>query len=371
MSVGIATKGISVSPRKAPVRPKTDETWEASFATLERHLVGLSDYIVKARNVHFEVKEGVKNAYKEFIELKAIPSGAKIPSQIKDDKNDLGKVQADNLMEKTVANNEAKQSPPTKVLDLLGAIVKESQEKILGAIVELRATKTLEAEHTWTEGARRPKKAKPQARLDQQQGVGVVRRTVRNRPPAILVSVGQDSYAGALKKLKMSDSVRELAEDITTMSKTSRGDIVVKLKHGATSAARLTDAISEVVSDTRKVKEMTTYEKLLIQDLDELAEEIEVVESVGKLVQADTKEIRIVRNFAVDRGMRWMVVSMPLGLVNKALQKGKLRVGFVSCRLRRWEERRTDRCPRCLVDGHLAKDCNGPDRRKNCRACGE
>jgi len=57
-----------------------------------------------------------------------------------------------------------------------------------------------------------------------------------------------------------------------------------------------------------------------------------------------------------------MVVSMPAGLSRGALEAGRVRVGFVSCRVRRWEDRGTNRCRRCLVGGHLAKDCEGPDR---------
>jgi len=115
---------------------------------------------------------------------------------------------------------------------------------------------------------------------------------------------------------------------------------------------------------------MAIYEKLVIQDLNELVNEAEVIEAIGQLVQADTKGIRIVRSFAVVRGMRWMVVSMPPELSNKALEEGKIRVGIIDCRVKRWIERRSGRCPRCLVGGHLAKDCTGPDRRQDCRGCG-
>jgi len=71
--------------------------------------------------------------------------------------------------------------------------------------------------------------------------ITVVRR-VRDRPPMILlVSVSEDSYAGALKVIKENGQLRELSQDINSLSKTKKGDVLVKLRHGFSTAGRITD----------------------------------------------------------------------------------------------------------------------------------
>lgn len=66
-----------------------------------------------------------------------------------------------------------------------------------------------------------------------------------------------------------------------------------------------------------------------------------------------------------------MIVSLSAGVVNKLQGIGRLRVGYVSCRLRIWEDRGKGRCPKCLVVGHARTNYSGPDRSECCRACGK
>jgi len=48
----------------------------------------------------------------------------------------------------------------------------------------------------------------------------------------------------------------------------------------------------------------------------------------------------MVTTIAANSGQKWMVVSLP----TKAQAIGKLRVGYVNCRVRQWEERGRGRC---------------------------
>jgi len=158
--------------------------------------------------------------------------------------------------------------------------------------------------------------------------------------------------------------VRELAQDINSLTKTKKGDVLVKLRHGSSAAGSITDAIRTAIGDKGSAKELIHYDKLLVKDLDELAEKDEVIAAVSTLTSTDHTKLRVTANFMVDRGMRWMVVAMEPGNIEKILKAGKVRVSFAVCGVRRWEERRTGRCPRCLVEGHMIKDCTGPDRRQ-------
>ena len=69
------------------------------------------------------------------------------------------------------------------------------------------------------------------------------------------------------------------------------------------------------------------------------------------------------------RGTRKAFVKMEDARALKLLKAAHIKIGWVSCRVRR----KTDvkRCYRCLGFGHMAADCRGPDRSRSCWKCGE
>lgn len=68
-------------------------------------------------------------------------------------------------------------------------------------------------------------------------------------------------------------------------------------------------------------------------------------------------------------GIQMALVSLPLEASKGLINSGRLRIGMVSCRVRIAETK--VRCFRCLTFGHTSKTCDGPDRNKCCRRCGE
>lgn len=96
-----------------------------------------------------------------------------------------------------------------------------------------------------------------------------------------------------------------------------------------------------------------------------------MIEAICKLTKAKPEDLRVVQTWEAARGQKWVVVSIQPALATKVLSLGKLRVGYVNCRLRLWEDRGTGRCPRCLALGHARDTCKGSDRTKCCRACGK
>jgi len=119
-----------------------------------------------------------------------------------------------------------------------------------------------------------------------------------------------------------------LTED--SLTKTKQGDVLVQLKNGSTSIASITKAIGE----PEKAKQLITYDRIVVQDLDELADETEVVDSIAKATGEDSDKIRIISNFRMLRGTRWMVASLVPGLMNSILKRGIIRVGYVICRVK-------------------------------------
>jgi len=106
----------------------------------------------------------------------------------------------------------------------------------------------------------------------------------------------------------------------------------------------------------------------VIQDLDELATAEEVLKAIATATERSMGEARVVSTLMARRGQKWMVVLLLVGTANKIQGIGKLRVRYVSCRLRQWEDRGKGRGSRCLVVGLARASCSGPDRNDCCRA---
>ena len=69
------------------------------------------------------------------------------------------------------------------------------------------------------------------------------------------------------------------------------------------------------------------------------------------------------------RGTRKAFVRMEEARALKLLKAANIKIGWVSCRVRRKTE--VKRCYRCLGFAHMAADCRGPNRSRNCWKFGE
>ena len=69
------------------------------------------------------------------------------------------------------------------------------------------------------------------------------------------------------------------------------------------------------------------------------------------------------------RGNRKASVLLEEARTLKLLKGAYIKIGWVSCRVRKKKE--VNRCFRCLGFGHIAANCQGPDRSRCCWRCGE
>jgi len=130
------------------------------------------------------------------------------------------------------------------------------------------------------------------------------------------------------------------------------------------------EAIGKAMGDRSVVKELVHYQRVVVQDLDEQAEPEEIKDAICRQIGVEIEKVKVVSIREMSRGQKWAIVSLPAGVASNVISAGRLRVGYVNCRVRLWEDRGMDRCFRCLSRGHLAGQCKGPDRSKCCRRCG-
>ncbi|CAB0040403.1 unnamed protein product [Trichogramma brassicae] len=107
-----------------------------------------------------------------------------------------------------------------------------------------------------------------------------------------------------------------------------------------------------------------------LKDLDEVTTKEEICGALRTHLDGATElgleAVRSLRKaFA---GTQTAVVTLPDQLAAKAIKLGRIRVGWVNCRIR--EKNEVHRCYGCREPGHMAARCRGPDRKLCCRRCG-
>lgn len=140
----------------------------------------------------------------------------------------------------------------------------------------------------------------------------------------------------------------------------------MEVKKGSGGTEALRNAVATAVGEQATVRTMGRSCTLQIRDLDEVTEEDEVVEAIVDCTAKEEITVRSLREAL--RETQTAVVTVPAKVAEKLLETGKIEVGWVVCRVRQ----KIDflRCFRCLAPGHIAMDCKGTDRSKECRLCG-
>lgn len=134
---------------------------------------------------------------------------------------------------------------------------------------------------------------------------------------------------------------------------------------------RLSAAIKERMADV-KVENTRKEKTVYILDVDAITTEEEVRSAVIQNLKCSDKnggDVKI-RSLHLNRaGSKTAVVVAPMDMATKLLDLGRIRIGWLSCRIRGGTE--VLRCYRCLESGHEAAKCKGIDRSKCCLRCGE
>lgn len=131
----------------------------------------------------------------------------------------------------------------------------------------------------------------------------------------------------------------------------------------------MSGAISLKLGESANVETRKDEMTLEIRDLDELTTSAEVCDALSKTLEVDIETAAIKSVRKAYNSTQTAVVRLSKSLARKILDSGRLRIGWVSCRVRERVDVR--KCYRCWGFGHLARDCKGTDRSKCCLRCSE
>ncbi|XP_029348437.1 uncharacterized protein LOC115034968 [Acyrthosiphon pisum] len=195
------------------------------------------------------------------------------------------------------------------------------------------------------------------------------RPRVRSRPQAILVGVKAEEFPALAKKIRGGVDHGVIGDSVVGMRQAKSGGLLIEVRGDQDKLEAVRAEISRSAGTEFEVRALQQKVLIEVRDLDQWTTADEVMEAMATATGSPPESLKVVSLRKRYEGTQMALVSLPIGSSRGVLSTGRLRVGMVSCRLRMAEGK--PRCFRCFTHGHMARECNGPDRSGCCRRCGE
>lgn len=180
-----------------------------------------------------------------------------------------------------------------------------------------------------------------------------------------------ESYESTLTEVRK--HLKGVDCNISAAKKTRAGKLMLIVSKEGNQSAKIKEILSSKMDKHKiAIRSDGMEEKVLhVKDLDALATQSEVLESLKEVVGTTLqKEEIVVTSLRKAYGERKIAtVKAPREVADVLLAKGKAKIGLVTCKV----IERTERifCYRCWQPGHMAAQCKGVDRSKLCHKCGK
>lgn len=197
------------------------------------------------------------------------------------------------------------------------------------------------------------------------------KRRPKTRTTAVLVKPAKDAtYEDVLASIRARVRPEENGAEIKSIRQTRQEEVLLELSSTTNTEgkASFSEAVKGAVGQTGLVKRLEPKETLEFRDLDCLTTVEEVQEALVRELGETAGVAKVIVTKANDRGQKLAIVELEQRAASKIMEAGRLKIGMVICRLR-WRTV-VARCFKCLVFGHLSRNCQGPDRKECYYKCG-
>ncbi|KAM8701471.1 hypothetical protein ACLKA7_005468 [Drosophila subpalustris] len=169
---------------------------------------------------------------------------------------------------------------------------------------------------------------------------------------------GGRTFADLLRTVKDDSSLKQFSGDVQGIRKAANGDLLLRLtKRPTHSTVELQETVSKALGENAVVTALTDQTRVEIRDLDELTTKDEIIGALNSEMGVTSfKTESIISLRATKDGLQIAVVSMPTAQANVLGHKGKIRIGWVVCRIRTILQPK--RCFKCLEYGHISLNCS-------------
>lgn len=346
----------SSSPRQEfimKMRAEEDMALAKCRATLRKMKLGMT----KQKNINIDVKTGVL----ELDELLDI----------------IGSLRRNWTTAETAAKNSTK---PLKSIsaqtDQLEETPKPTTKRLASSPAEQGTGKRARENNAGSWQTRGRKKAKspnqpPKATQERVQIKKADRRD-RVRPEAVLIKPAEGrSYAEVLQSVRQYVKSGENKVEIRGIRKTKTGALLLEMDKGEKAKPELREALKCTLQNMASVSELKSKSTIEIRDLDSLTTTDEVSDAIKGLINVSAEEVVIRVSKPNSREQKCAYVTMPTNYANEAFKKGRIKIGWINCRMRICKD--VTKCYRCFGFGHLQRECKGPNRKGEglCIKCGK
>ncbi|KAK9718508.1 hypothetical protein QE152_g23129 [Popillia japonica] len=184
----------------------------------------------------------------------------------------------------------------------------------------------------------------------------------------VIVKSGSTKYSDLLKSVKENVDLDRVGVQVKTIKRTSAGDLMLEVRGDRKHAGALKEAINKKINNTVSIinNDITLHVLDIDASLTKEAVERTLITSVGsREAQSITvKSMRPTRD-----GNQIATISASRATANAILKRGRIRIGWVDCRVR--ERIEVIRCFKCLEFGHTKNSCKGEDRSNHCLNCNQ
>lgn len=195
-----------------------------------------------------------------------------------------------------------------------------------------------------------------------------IQRRPKTRPDAVLIKPADGkSYADVLGAIRTSIKPGDNGAEVRCVRKTRSGEVLVELGPGTKDKSKFGEVLRTTLGANATVRCTVPKSTVELRDLDELTTEEEVTTVLNAML-GKTFDGKVFVSKANTRGQKIAIVTLPVPDAETILKKGRIKIGWVSCRIRL--KLSVPRCFKCLGYGHVAGACKGTDRSNLCFKCG-
>lgn len=210
---------------------------------------------------------------------------------------------------------------------------------------------------------------KPKKSAQNAPKAGMTREKKPRTDALLIVPREGHTYAEVLQNLRSKIPPAEADAKIKAIRKTRNGALLMQLARGEKIGEKLSEAIKTTIVDSAEMRELKSRTTVEIRDLDSFTTCDEVTAAINGLLEKPSGDIKVNLSGPNNREQKRAIVTLSVEEAKTLLEKGKVRIGWVSCKIREFISIR--KCFKCFRTGHLVYACKGPDRTNQCIKCGK
>lgn len=190
----------------------------------------------------------------------------------------------------------------------------------------------------------------------------------RRKNRAIIVDSKPDEFPALIKKLSKEVDQQAIGDRVVGMRQTRKGGMLIEIDGDLEEVEAVKAEVTKAAGKEMNVRTVAQKGLMEIRDIADWSVKEDILNALVNYPGLSLPDVNVLSIRKIYRGSLAAMVLLPLNIAEKIVAAGRIKIGMVCCKVRLCE--RLTRCFRCMVGGHEARNCPGPNREKCCRKCG-